>query len=226
LDFKFNWLGGQYDPTTAEGKSRIAQELLATIGRFKSEVAKYELTKSLAKKLNIPESVLLKQAAGIKGPAGQQGGFKEPQAKIEVSSSALAGQELLLALFLKDPAWVKAARSKIGPEDFSEGQLRRVVQGIWSLADEKSDWTINDLLLRLKDESAESLVTRLISLEEGKLGDAAQVFLDCIGKVQKEKQKKVRGRLIQEIQQAEVLQDIEKLNQLREQFNELLKTSG
>ncbi len=88
---------------------------------------------------------------------------------------------------------------------------------------ETNEWSTNDLLLRLNDESAQSLVTRLISIEEGKLGDAARVFQDCIGKIQKEKQKKARGRLMEAIRQAEALQDIEKLDQLKEQFNQLLK---
>ena len=85
LDFKFNWLASQYDPKTVEGKSKIAQELLATIARFKSEVAKYELTKALAQKLNIPEGVLLKQAGQVKG---QQPSFKEPEVEVKASASA------------------------------------------------------------------------------------------------------------------------------------------
>ncbi len=222
LDFKFNWLAKQYDPVTVEGKSKIAQELLSTIARFRSEVAKYELTKGLAQKLNIPESVLLKQSTQVKN---QQGSFKEPAVAIKVSASASAGQELLLALFLKDPAWVKAARESISPQDFPDGVVRQVVDVMWSLADASDDWSTNDLLLHLNDESAQSLVTRFISVEEGKLGDAALVFQDCIGKIQKEKQKIVRGQLLEAIRQAETLKDTEKLDQLREQFNQLLKTS-
>jgi len=116
LDFKFNWLKGKYDITTVEGKSKISQELLVTIARFKSEVTKYELTKGLAQKLNVPENVLLKQGSQV---AGKQMAFEEPRLQIKVSTSIPASQELLLALFLKDPAWVKAAGEKIGPEDFS-----------------------------------------------------------------------------------------------------------
>jgi DNA primase len=220
LDFKFNWLAAQYDLKTVEGKSRISQELLETIARFKSEVAKYELTRALAQKLNIPEAVLLKQAGQAKG---QQSSFTRPAAEIKASISIGVGQELLLALFLKDPAWVKAATEKIGPEDFTEGQVRRVVEEIWSLARETSDWSTNDLLVRLNDESAQSVVTRLISIEEGKLTDPARIFLDCIGKIQSEKQKKARGQLVEAIKQAEALKDKEKADQLREQFNQLLK---
>jgi len=221
LDFKFNWLGLQFDLKTVDGKSKIAQELLATIARFKSEVAKYELTKLLAQKLNIPEGVLLKQAGQARG----QQGFVPPEIKIKASASASVGQELLLALFLKDPAWVKAARENIGPEDFPDGAERQVVDVIWSLAAESSDWSTNDLLLRLNDESAQSLVTRLISIEEGKLGDPALVFQDCIGRIKQEKQKKARGLLMEAIRQAEAVNDIEKLDQLREQFNQSFKTS-
>ena len=95
---------------------------------------------------------------------------------------------------------------------------------IWALAEESSEWSTNDLLMRLNDESAQSLVTRLISVEEGKLGDPARVFQDCIGKIQKEKQKKTRGQLMEAIRQAEAEEDAEKLDQLKEQFNQLLKT--
>jgi len=223
LDFKYDWLTKRIDPVAVETKSMIAQELLGTIARFKSEVAKYELTKALAQKLNVPESILLKQAAL---GTGQHGSFKEPVAKIQVSASTSAGQELLLALFLKDPAWVKAASESIGPEDFSDGVARQVVEAIWSLSQETSEWSTNDLLLRLNDTPAQSLVTGLISIEEGKLGDAALVFQDCIGKIQKEKQKKARGRLVEAIRQAEALKDTDKLDQLKEEFNQLIKTSS
>ena len=66
-------------------------------------------------------------------------------------------------------------------------------------------------------------MTRLISIEEGKLGDAALVFQDCIGKIRKEKLKKARGQLMEAIHQAEILKDTEKLDQLKNQFNQLLK---
>jgi len=222
LDFKFNWLASQYDPMTVEGKSKISQELLLTIARFKSEVAKYELTLQLAKRLSIPEGVLLKQAGQAKG---QHGSFKEPEVKIKASASVSAGQELLLALFLKDPAWVKAAREHISPEDFSDGLMRTAVEAIWILASESSEWSVNDLLVRLNDEPSQSLVTRLISVEEGKLGDAARVFQDCIGKIHKERQKKIRGKLIQDIQQAQAQGDKEKLDQLTKQVDQSFKTS-
>ena len=222
LDFKFNWLSKQCDPVSVDGKSKIARELLATIARFKSELAKYELTRALAQKLNIPESVLLKQAGGV--VQGQQAPIKMPVKEVKASSSAWTGQELLLALFLKDPAWVKSAyENNIGPGDFSDGTMHQVVEQIWGLAAQGNGWSTNDLLARLSDESAQSTVTRLISIEEGKLADPARVFLDCVGNIQKEKQKKSRGRLMEAIRQAEALHDTEKLDQLREEFNQLLK---
>ncbi len=224
LDFKFDWLERQHDPKTAEGKAKIAQELLGTIARFKSEVAKYELTKSLAQKMDIPEGVLLKQAGQVKDKfAGAPLAVARNEAETKISASASTGQELLLALFLKDPAWVKAAREHIGPEDFPDGLVRQVVEAIWSLANETSDWSTNDLLVRLNDEAVQSLVTRLISIEEGKLIDPARIFQDCIGKIRQEKQKKARGRLVQAIRQAEALKDKEKADQLTEELNQLFK---
>jgi len=232
LDFKFNWLASQYDPKTVEGKSKISQELLGTIARFKSEVAKYELTKALAQKLNVPEGVLLKQANQPSQPPELRWDRETLSTPgVDKVSAAGVGQELLLALFLKDPAWVKAAREHVGPEDFSEGQVRQVVEQIWVLAADSGEWSANDLLVRLNDgstslttgESVQSIVTKLISIEEGKLTDPARIFQDCIRKIQNEKQKKARNQLVEAIRQAEILKDTEKLDQLKEQFNQLLK---
>ncbi|MBF0504139.1 MAG: DNA primase [Candidatus Omnitrophica bacterium] len=222
LDFKFNWLKGQYGLATVEGKSKISQELLLTIGRFKNEVAKYELTRQLARLLSVPESVLFKQAPAS---VNRQVPGKSPEDRAKGSASSVNTEELLLALFLKDAAWVKAAGEAVSPEDFSDGQMRQVVQGIWEVASQQREWSINDLLMLLNNEPAQSLVTRLISMEEGKLTDAARVFQDCIGKIQKERQKKIRGQLLQAIRQAEAEGDGQKLEELREQFNQSLKTS-
>jgi len=51
FDYKFNWLTTQYGINTVEGKSQICQQMLATIGHYKDEVIKYELSKQLAKAL-------------------------------------------------------------------------------------------------------------------------------------------------------------------------------
>ncbi|MDE2230637.1 MAG: DNA primase [Candidatus Omnitrophica bacterium] len=220
LDFKFSWLSAQHDPATVEGKSKISRELLATIARFKSEVAKYELTKVLAQKLNVPEGILLKQADGQ-----QRVPVNTTKAAVEARppASIEGAQELLLALFLKDHAWVKAAKEKIGPEDFSEGLIRRITEVMWPLAEEKEEWSVNDLLVRLQEQTAQSLVTGLIDVEEKKLGDPALVFQDCVGKMRREKQKKARAQLVEAIRQAEAQKDTEKLDQLRQEFNQLLQ---
>jgi len=225
LDFKFNWLSQQFDIKSVEGKSQMARELLATISRFKSEVAKYELTRELSKKLNIPENVLIKQSS--QGKSSGQSVFQVENKTITppggVTGSALAGQELLLALFLKDPAWVKAAKENIGPEDFPDLLMRCVVKEIWELAEVSANWSVNDLLVRFKDQDVQSLITRLISVEEGKLAEPARVFQDCIGKIQFEKKKKARGQLMEAIRQAEASKDAKELEKLREEFSQLLK---
>jgi len=215
LDFKFNWLSEQFDPSTVEGKSKISQELLETIARCKSEVAKYELTKLLAQKLNVPEGILLKQANKANG---QQPSFKPPEKEVKASASILAAQEFLLALFLRDAAWVKAAGEKIGPADFSDSRIRQVVEVIWTLTGENHEWSVNEVLVRLQDEAAQALVTGLINMEEKKLSDPARIFQDCVGKIQ-------RTRIDKAIEQAKVSNDIEKLDQLLKERSQLLKTS-
>ncbi|MBF0511306.1 MAG: DNA primase [Candidatus Omnitrophica bacterium] len=223
LDFKFNWLSKQHDPLSVEGKSRISQELLATINRFKTEVAKYELTKDLARKLNVPENILAKQ--GIKTVvSGKDTNIEETQRR--VVGFGRSAQELLLSLFLKDPAWVMAAKDKIGPENFSEGPVRTIVEEIWAKVDAKEEWSVSSLLIRIKDETLQGFMTRLVSIDDEELGDTARVFMDCIAKLQKDQQKEARTRLMEAIRQAERAGKKEELDQLKGEFNQLLKRSG
>ena len=226
FDFRLNWFKTQYDINTSEGKSQFFNKMVATIALTPDEIVQADWAKQLKEKLKFSDTLVREQLNKFtKEKLTLSDYFRGSGETKKVSACASAGEELLLALFLKDPAWVKAAQEHIGPEDFSEGQVRRVVEGIWVLAQGSSDWSTHDLLAHFNDEATQSVVTKLISIEEGKLTDPARVFLDCVGQIQKEKQKKARGRLMEAIHQAEALQDIEKLNKLREQFNQLLKTS-
>jgi len=219
FDFRLNWYKAKYDIKTSEGMSQFFHKMKETIALSGDPMIQAHWAKQFKEKFKVSERLMLEQLNQF---------IKEERTLSNVPRVALEtrkGEELLLALFLKDPAWVKAAQEKaIGPEDFSDGLIHTVVEAMWTLEAESGEWSTNDLLTRLNDESARSLVARLISVEEGQLGDTARVFQDCIGSIYKKKQRETRSQLMEAIRQAEAEGDAEKLDQLKEQFNQLLKT--
>ncbi|MEI7998082.1 MAG: DNA primase, partial [Candidatus Omnitrophota bacterium] len=222
FDYKFQWLATQHGISTVEGKSQICQQMLATIGHYKDEVIKYELSRQLAKALNLPETVIFKQAGQLQQPKGQ---VREEAVGPVVSRSykTPAVETLLLALFLKDPLWVKQAITLIGPSDFSEGLMREIIEVLWQISQEHQEWSVNDILVRIKDETAHNLLTKLMNQENVQAGQAQQVFSDCVGRIQKERLKKQKQELMNQIKEAEARGEASTIQELRAKFQDLIK---
>ncbi len=222
FDYKIGRLKAQFDDKSIEGRSKICQQMMATISRHKDEVVKFELTRALSEQFKIPVEVLLKQTAGLKRPeVPVQASPARFTAPAPVSSKR--GEEMLLALFLNDPQWVKQAQGKLTPEDFTDGSMRGIIHELWQLAAERDEWSVNDLLTRVSDTAAQAMVTRLLSKEEEFLVEPKQAFADCVERIARERQKFQRQQLVEALRQAEAKGDEAAVERLKQQFNQSLK---
>ncbi|MDO8674992.1 MAG: DNA primase [Candidatus Omnitrophota bacterium] len=219
FDYKLDWLKAHHDADTVEGRSEICQEMLGTIGRHKNEVVKFELTKELAQRFAIPQQVLLDQAKKLPRPYSSPAPVFAP---VPAVSRVNKTEEMLLALFLSDPSWVAQARDVLSPGDFSVA-ARDIVEAMWHLSLEASEWSGNDLLSLIHDVSSQALVARLLSQDEKKLGDPKKAFKDCVAKIQKSHTDKHRDQLRQAIAMAEAQKNTSLIHQLRGEFNALIK---
>jgi DNA primase len=227
FDYKFNWLRAQYDANTIEGKTKICQDMLSTIGRFKSEVSKFELMRLLAKELNVPEEVILKQAQSSSKPS-----IIKPRNQMVVMAQAVTKtqqapnsyEELLITLFLNDHYWAQEASRLIGLEDFSEGLPRDLVAKIWQMTQENLEWKPSDLLAQFPDEATQSFICRLITDANARIQEPQRLFQDCIGRIHKERLKKQKQQLMDQLREAESRGDTAAVEELRAKFQEILKS--
>ncbi len=229
FDYKLDWLKAHHDVNTVEGRSKICQDMLGTIGRHENEVVKFELTKELAQRFAIPQQVLLDQAKKLSASASLRRDGPQPYSApapvavfVPAVSSVNKTEEMLLALFLSDPSWVAQAREFLSPGDFSVA-ARDIVEAMWHLSLEASEWSANDLLSLVHDAPSQALVARLLSQDEKKLGDPKKAFKDCVAKIQKSHTDKHRDRLRQAIAMAEAQKNTSLIHQLRQEFNALIK---
>ncbi|MBI3601400.1 MAG: DNA primase [Candidatus Omnitrophica bacterium] len=228
FDYKFNWLAGQFNPQTIEGKTKISQDMLTTISRFKSEVAKFELMRLLAKQLNVPETVILKQAQNQWKSSSQMNRPVTQQAPVQTVKGMKPQEELLIALFLDDHQWAQKAQELLKLEDFTEGLARDMVQKIWRMTQENLEWTDTQLMAKLEDQQAQSLVAKLLSGVHARKVDPSRVFGDCVKLIQTEGIEKQKGQLQKEIQETEIRGDTVDVGTLRrfEELNRRVKNRG
>ncbi len=225
FEYKFNWLSGQIDPQTIEGKDKICKEMLLTIGRFKSEVTKFELKRLLAQKLNVPEEVITKESQST-NISSLKPKVSVPEVQQKPKGTNLAPksyEELLIALFIDDHEWVLQAKDRVTSEDFTPGVTRDIVEKIWQMTENNSQWDMPQLMTELPQEATQSLIAKLVSNTQARTGDVARIFEDCLERIYKERLKKQKEDLLQQIKDAESNADHTKLDQLRAQFHELIK---
>lgn len=231
FDYKFNWLCAQFDIKTIEGKNKICQGMLTTIGRFKSEVSKFELMRLLAKHLNVPEEVILKQAQGQTKtspitPRNQMVVMAQAVTKTQQAPSSY--EEHLISLFLSDHHWAQEAIKLIDLGDFSEGFPRDLVAKIWQMTQNTIEWKSSDLLAQFPDEAAQSFIARLLNSSYVNSTNALKVFEDCIRTIQLNRLEKEKEQLQNEIREAEgrgESVDVEKIQRFQE-LNRKIKNRG
>ncbi len=221
FDYKFNWLCGQFDPKSIDGKTKICQEMLTTIVRFKSEVTKFELMRLLAKQLNVPEEIITKQAQN-QNSSKPKPVIKQTAAK--VSEAPKSYEELLITLFLEDHNWAQKARELISPIDFTEGLVRDIVQKIWQMTQENLEWETSRLLSQFPQEAAQSFIAKLLTDANARIKEPQRLFHDCIGRIHKERLKIQKKELMDKIKEAENCGDAVTVEELRAKFQELIKT--
>jgi len=208
FDFKLGWLTAQFGDTTIEGRSKICQQMMATISRTRDEVAKFELTRALSEKFKIPLEVLGKLSDDKTRP---QLSLKPAPQTMRLPGSFNRAEEILLALFLSDPQWVGQARETLILEDFSAGFMRDIIRQLWEFSGHE-EWSPAAFLAVLNDHPpAQALVSKLLSQDEAWLGDKAVAFKDCVSKL--------KGKVLKaELEEHKRSGDLESVNRIIKQI--------
>lgn len=229
FDYKFSWLAAQFDARSIEGKTRICQDMLVTIARFKAEVTKFELMRLLAQKLQLPEDIVFKQAKlDSKTSSFKPRVMPAPQTTPVKIRDVHRSEEHLIALFLSEHGWVEEARKTLTPDDFTSGTTRDLVMKIWQIAQERADWTVSDLLALFPSQEEQSFITRAASSTHTRQEEAAQVFEDCVKSLQLRRLQHEAMTLRQEIEETEKrgqAVDVAKLQQYQD-LNRKIKNRG
>lgn len=225
FDFKLQWLTTQFDPKNIEQRAEICDQMLATIYKITNEVVRFGYLKRLGERLGLPEHVLLKEGKKVETSLNAQ---TKPQAAAPVVKP-LTDQPLnavdkqVLALLINDLSLVGYVKENIAPEDFDDNRTRAIVEKFYEVGQDSESFSVASFLNSFDDPQMQRVILNISTQEELPVKDPKKILGDCILRIKKGRLKAKRQNISELIRQAEVSGDRIRLEDLKEEFNKLLK---
>lgn len=220
FDYKLSILKSRYDYKDIEAKARISRMMLDSIAKFKSAVLKSEYIKRLSQEMDIKEEALLEEIkkAGSENPAQAT---RDQALKKTVSINPT--EKLLIRLMLEENSFIDHIRKDLEPADFQDEIASRIVSVVFDLAQQGRTVEPRTLINHLEGEDVSQLVCGAVFIDDLSTENRAKLVHDCIQRIKGEKVKLRRQHLHDQIKTAQHLGDEEKLQQLMQEFHNLIK---
>lgn len=227
FEYKLNILKAVHDVDTIGGKSKIAQEMLATIDKLNSEIEKYEYIKRLAANLGIKEEIVI---------AEFQTGFsrnKTTRMKTKVwhtqnnkdTENFVANEPLsitektLLKVILTNPKAFSLTKKNLKEEYFRSYLARKTVSFLFDSLGEVKNNYIQKILREIKDKEISSFISKIL-MDDGIPSDKNS-FKDSLLKLRKIGTLQLKKKLQGQIKQAEDDGDQKKLKELIRKYSKI-----
>ncbi|MCX5712525.1 MAG: toprim domain-containing protein [Candidatus Omnitrophica bacterium] len=220
FDYKLKVMSSRYNVNDAEGKAKICSEMLPTINRFTDAVLKSEYLKALAEALKIKEEALFEELKKLKPDFVHA----EPAVKNDRQGfKAHPAEKLLMRLMLEESELIARVRENIGPDDFQDKNISKVVSVMFELSQQGKQLEISSLVNYLQDENINQFICESAFEPELSSSDREKIVEDCVKRLKNEKMRSKRQQLHEQIKDAQHCGDEEKLNCLMREFNDLIK---
>ncbi len=214
LSFKMSLLSGQHDPKTVDGRVRIVDELLPSIGRIGNAVERSEYLKILAEHLSIDEESLATELKHIRRRKNED---KFPSLQLQ-SLTPLVAERTLLQLLIEGGGDFKEFELSLGVEDFTQPECRQIAEIIIGLgsADRQK------VMSMVRDEKLNKFLAQLM-VNPAPSANIKKDVEDCIKKIKKQKIKRRRAQIQKQIAEQEQAGNEEQVRHLIQEFQNLLK---
>jgi DNA primase len=227
VDFKLQALVARHTQPGVENAARIAAQMLPTINRFPNAVLQVEYIRKLARTLSLNQDALLEELHKIGSPS--QAHPRVLGREVSVGQKPLEHMKPvesdLLRLMLDEPEFVPLTHKEIILDDFSNDCAKEIVRRIFTLFEAGKELTVPSVMGCFEDPKILRVISQLMASMEHLVGDKKKMHGDCVRRLKKERYRLQRQSLLQEMGAAERLGDQQRLDELRHQFNQLVKGS-
>lgn len=220
FDFKMKTLLERFDAKTPEGKARICAQMFPMIQRFENVIIRTEYLKKLASVLTISEDALTTEIRKIKNPPLAS---SQPAAVKTEELETHSAEQNLLRLMLEDESFIPYVKGEIAASDFRDVRVRAVIDQMFHMVEGGRDIKAANVLQNLTDEKILKFVSQIMTSERAFVENKEKMRHDCVNKIKSCRLKLKRQELLKEIQLAEHSRDENRLNELKEEFNQIVK---
>ncbi|MCK9604475.1 MAG: DNA primase [Candidatus Omnitrophica bacterium] len=219
FDYKLNILKSRHSIKEAEGKARIASEMLPTINKFKNAILKSEYIKKLSEELNVAEHHIIEESNKVKDDKP----FSAPaQASAKKALDINPTEKLLIKMMLEETETINRIKEHLEPADFQDERVSRIVSIMFDFVAQGKSVGTSILINHFAEEDISQIISESVFLEVSS-GDKDRVIDDCIQRLKGKKIKLQRQHLHNQIKTAQASGDQIRLDSLMEEFHQLIK---
>ncbi|MDD2653881.1 MAG: DNA primase, partial [Candidatus Omnitrophica bacterium] len=193
FDYKLNLLKNKYDMRKAQGKAKIAGEMLSTISRIKNEVIKESYLKKLSDILSVREDTLLKELSKVKD--GMSSIDYESISSDSKTFNAKAVEKMVVKLMLEQEDLISQLRERLEVSDFQDPHIKKIVCSMLDLNSQGKKIEVSRLMNNFDDQEICDTLTHLCLSEECREIDKQKAFDDCVNRIKQENIKEKRNQL-------------------------------
>lgn len=225
FDYKLNALTKTYDLNTVDGKVNIAARMLPTVRRVPNAIRRSMYVKRLAEEFSKGEKALgeewiLAELKKVKTEAPLAA--KEVSAALQ-SKGRYPEEEMIVKILLEDESAFEEINKQLTVDEFQDMRIREIMRAVLRLFTQREKVCPSMLIGCIGDEETARLISRICS-STGAFVDRAKTLRDCIARVKKNGLKNKLRNLQQEIRRAQGWEHKEKVSELVNEYNALIKT--
>lgn len=225
FDYKLSYLMKRYDSSTLEGKAKISSEILPTIDKFENAILRSGYIERLSRVLSIPQAAVLAELKKV----GQVSSEKKYSTMTEVEQTKVkkvvrAAEENILKLLLEDEKFIQPTKNSLELSDIQDEDIRTIISRIFELSENCEQVNVSQIINSFKDQAIQQLIAGYVAQSDEIPGDREKMHREIMGRIKQDRLKIKRTALMQQIQKAEHSGDNNKLDQLKKEFNDLIKS--
>jgi DNA primase len=223
FDYKLKRLLTQQDGFSVNGAAKISQQMLETISRYTSAVERSVYLRKLASALSLPEEALVTELNKLMRNVPGRQPRKVVPTSVSVSAKIRHVEKNILRLLLTEESFILSTKEEIAESDFQDAKVRGVISKIYHWFDQGKKLEHSTFISSFEDPQTRSMITELMADDQVICKDKLRVHQDCIQRIKQDRLKQTRRDLLKQIQEAEANGAHERLNELKQQFNNLMK---
>lgn len=222
LDYKISILKQSYDLTSIEGKTKIAKEALSTISKLNSEVQKYEYIRKLSVNLGVKEEIMisefqnnfLKNSPRFKPrPPAKTAGLTAQSGPLTIT------EKVILKFMFTNFKAFSLIRKNLREEYFNSALARKTVSLFFNTYSEEKNYFKPQALGMISDKEISAFICRILMDED--IPSDRDVFKESLLKLRKKGALQKKGRVKEEIRDAESRGDKKRVKELIGEYGKI-----